>query len=159
MSETTDQELISIGEVTIPFYEDRLIVQLGEDGEIYVALRPIVDALGLDWSGQLQRIKRDPVLSEGITTISVVITPAQMPRERGEGDKMQVATRTTCPTKLRPRGRCTLTACIRDLEFSNPYIWDKMPHISRMLIFYPDMGHPTMGKQFARDVLSFLQEG
>ena len=79
MSETNDQELISIGEVTIPFYEDRLIVQLGEDGEIYVALRPIVEALGLDWSGQLQRIKRDPVLSEEITTISVVITPTQMP--------------------------------------------------------------------------------
>ena len=40
-------DLISIGEVTIPFYEDNLIVQLGEDGEIYVALRPIVQALGL----------------------------------------------------------------------------------------------------------------
>ena len=90
MSETNDQELISIGEVTIPFYEDRLIVQLGEDGEIYVALRPIVEALGLDWSGQLQRIKRDPVLSEEITTISVVITPTQMPRERGEGSKYYV---------------------------------------------------------------------
>ncbi len=90
MSETNDQELISIGEVSIPFYEDRLIVQLGEDGEIYVALRPIVEALGLDWSGQLQRIKRDPVLSEEITTISVVITPTQMPRERGEGSKYYV---------------------------------------------------------------------
>lgn len=90
MSETNDQELISIGEVTIPFYEDRLIVQLGEDGEIYVALRPIVEALGLDWSGQLQRIKRDPVLSEEITTISVVITPTQMPRERGEGAKYYI---------------------------------------------------------------------
>lgn len=90
MSETTDQELISIGEVTIPFYEDRLIVQLGEDGEIYVALRPIVEALGLDWSGQLQRIKRDPVLSEEITTISVVMTPTQMPRERGEGAKYYI---------------------------------------------------------------------
>ncbi len=42
-------ELVSIGEVTIPFYEDNLIVQLGEDGEIYVVLRPIVEALGLSW--------------------------------------------------------------------------------------------------------------
>ena len=66
MSETTDQELISIGEVTIPFYEDRLIVQLGEDGEIYVALRPIVEALGLDWSAQYRRVQRDPVLSESV---------------------------------------------------------------------------------------------
>ena len=83
-------DLISIGEVTIPFYEDRLIVQLGEDGEIYVALRPIVESLGLDWAGQLQRIKRDPVLSEEIKTISVVITPTQMQRKRGEGAKYYV---------------------------------------------------------------------
>ncbi len=57
MSNKISHELISIGEVSIPFYEDRLIVQLGEDGEIYVALRPVVEALGLDWSGQLQRVK------------------------------------------------------------------------------------------------------
>jgi hypothetical protein len=90
MSNESGKELVSIGEVTIPFYDDNLIVQLGEDGEIYVALRPTVEALGLDWSGQLQRIKRDPVLSEEIKTISVVITPTQMPRERGEGAKYYV---------------------------------------------------------------------
>jgi hypothetical protein len=90
MTDETGKALISIGEVTIPFHEDRLIVQLGEDGEIYVALRPIVETLGLDWSGQLQRIKRDPVLSEEIKTISVVITPTQMVRERGEGAKYYV---------------------------------------------------------------------
>ena len=73
MSSETGNELISIGEVTIPFYEDRLIVQLGEDGEIYVALRPIVEALGLNWSGQLQRIKRDVVLNKHLKTLSVVV--------------------------------------------------------------------------------------
>lgn len=67
-------ELISIGEVTIPFYEDKLIVQLGEDGEIYVALRPIVEALGLNWSGQLQRVKRDAVLGKHLKTLSMVVT-------------------------------------------------------------------------------------
>ena len=82
-------DLVSIGEVTIPFYEDNLIVQLGEDGEIYVALRPIVEALGLDWSGQLQRIKRDPVLSDEIKTISVGVTTTQI-RGRGEGAKYHV---------------------------------------------------------------------
>ena len=77
MSETTDQELISIGEVTIPFYEDRLIVQLGEDGEIYVALRPIVEALGLSWGSQFNRIKRDAVLAKKIRTLSVFVTNTQ----------------------------------------------------------------------------------
>lgn len=90
MSSKTDQELISIGEVTVPFYEDRLVVQLGEDGEIYVALRPIVEALGLDWAGQYQRIKRDPVLSEETKTISVGVTPTQIHRKRGEGSKRYV---------------------------------------------------------------------
>lgn len=82
-------DVISIGEVTIPFYEDTLIVQLGEDGKIYVALRPIVEALGLDWSAQLQRIKRDPVLSGETKTISVGVTTTQI-KKRGEGAKYHV---------------------------------------------------------------------
>lgn len=84
----SSHEIVSIGEVTIPFYEDNLIIQLGEDGVIYIALRPIVEALGLDWSGQLQRIKRDPVLSEEIKTISVGVTTTQI--KRGEGAKFHV---------------------------------------------------------------------
>ena len=74
MSNETDKALISVGEVTIPFYEDRLVVQLGEDGQIYVALRPIVEVLGLNWSGQLQRIKRNAVLGKHWRTLSVVVT-------------------------------------------------------------------------------------
>ena len=70
-------DLISIGEVTIPFYDDRLIVQLGEDGEIYVALRPIVESLGLSWGSQFNRIKRDAVLSKKVQTLSVFVTNTQ----------------------------------------------------------------------------------
>ena len=39
-----------------------------------MALRPIVEALGLNWSGQLQRIKRDAVLGKHLKTLSVVVT-------------------------------------------------------------------------------------
>lgn len=35
------------------------------DGVHHVALRPICDALGIDWEAQRQRIKRNPVLTEG----------------------------------------------------------------------------------------------
>lgn len=77
MSNETGKELVSIGEVTIPFYEDSLIVQLGEDGEIYVALRPIVEAIGLSWGSQLNRIKRDAVLSKKMQTLSVFVTNTQ----------------------------------------------------------------------------------
>jgi hypothetical protein len=80
MSVEPANALVSIGEVTIPFYDDNLIIQLGEDGEIYVALRPIVEALGLSWGSQLNRIKRDAVLSKKIRTLSVFITNTQ-----GEG--------------------------------------------------------------------------
>jgi hypothetical protein len=34
-------------------------------GNTFVALKPIVDALGIDWEGQRQRVQRDPILSEG----------------------------------------------------------------------------------------------
>ncbi len=84
MNQDSGSELVSIGEVTIPFYEDTLIVQLGEDGEIYVALRPIVESLGLDWSAQYRRIKRDPVLSKEMKMISVAVTATEI-RQRGEG--------------------------------------------------------------------------
>jgi len=39
--------------------------------EVVVAVKPIVEALGLDWAGQLQRIKRDPVLSKGMGVITI----------------------------------------------------------------------------------------
>jgi hypothetical protein len=35
-------------------------------GVIFVALKPIVLAMGLNWSGQEQRVKRDPILREGV---------------------------------------------------------------------------------------------
>lgn len=37
---------------------------------VWVALRPIVEAMGLDWSAQLKRVKRDPILSEGVAMMA-----------------------------------------------------------------------------------------
>lgn len=45
-----------------------------EDDLVYVALKPIVEAIGLVWQGQLERVKRDPVLREGI---SVILIPSR----------------------------------------------------------------------------------
>jgi hypothetical protein len=36
------------------------------EGIVFVVFKPVVEAIGLAWHGQLERIKRDPVLSEGI---------------------------------------------------------------------------------------------
>ena len=50
------------------------LVAITIDGVHHVALRPIVQALGLDWAAQFSRIKRHPVLST-----CVAVTTTQMP--------------------------------------------------------------------------------
>ncbi len=37
---------------------------------IHVAIRPICEALGLDWSGQFRRLKRDPVLERRVAMMA-----------------------------------------------------------------------------------------
>ena len=51
--------------VTIPFYGDSIVALL-VDGEYMVPVKPIAERLGLDWNGQLQRMKRDFVLNKGM---------------------------------------------------------------------------------------------
>jgi hypothetical protein len=41
---------------------------------VLVAIKPIVVAMGLNWSGQEQRLKRDPVLQEGICMMHIPST-------------------------------------------------------------------------------------
>jgi hypothetical protein len=55
------------------------------DGTAYVVFKPVVEAIGLSWHGQLERVKRDQVLSEGIRMIRI-------PFMRG-GDQDAVALR------------------------------------------------------------------
>ena len=51
--------------IVVPFQGDTLIAVERADG-IYIAIRPICERLGIQWSGQLQRIKRHPILSEAV---------------------------------------------------------------------------------------------
>lgn len=56
--------------MTVHFYGTEMIgFELG--GMVVVALKPIVEGIGLDWSGQLRRIKHDPILSEGMVMMSI----------------------------------------------------------------------------------------
>lgn len=41
-----------------------------QEGGVYIALKPMVEAIGIDWSSQLKRIKRDPILSEGMVIMT-----------------------------------------------------------------------------------------
>lgn len=51
--------------VAVQFRADTLFAVERDDG-VFVAIKPISDALGLKWSSQHDRLRRDPVLSEGI---------------------------------------------------------------------------------------------
>lgn len=68
----------------VPFHGDQILTIKDQGGTIRVAVKPIAETTGLDWSSQFQRIKRDPVLS----TCMVIIT-MQMP---GDDQKRDIAT-------------------------------------------------------------------
>lgn len=55
----------------VPFHGETLLVIEDSLGEQYIAMRPTVEALGLDWKNQLRRIQQDETLSEGLTTLPV----------------------------------------------------------------------------------------
>ncbi len=56
---------------TINFHGDALSVIERDDGR-YVAMRPIVEAMGMGWGSQRQKIIGDPVLGSTVTTVVTV---------------------------------------------------------------------------------------
>lgn len=57
--------------VKVDFHGDTLFAQPHDDGAIIVAVKPIIDRLGLDWEAQRKRIQRDELLSEGAAIMEV----------------------------------------------------------------------------------------
>jgi hypothetical protein len=74
MSEET--ALVPIEERQVDFYGDEIITALAEvkgEEQVLVPLRPICEYLGLNWSAQSRRLKRDMVLSE-VQLVAVMAT-------------------------------------------------------------------------------------
>lgn len=69
-----DKALVPVEQKEVAFYEDDIVAVRLADGNIYVPIRPICDNLGVTLAGQRERINRDPVLSEEITSVSVTLT-------------------------------------------------------------------------------------
>lgn len=68
------EALVPIEEKAVEFYEDQVravAVEIEGQRRVFVPIKPISDYLGLDWSGQYQRIQRDPVLSDEARLIGV----------------------------------------------------------------------------------------
>ena len=60
-----EKALIPIEEQKVDFYGDEIttaLVNVSGCTMMYVPIRPICEYLGLIWSGQFERIQRDPVL-------------------------------------------------------------------------------------------------
>lgn len=55
--------------VNIPFHGGSIVATVGEDGKPLVALKPVCEAIGLNYSGQLQRLKRQPWAEQGMVVI------------------------------------------------------------------------------------------
>ena len=85
-NDMTESALVPVEQKTILFYEDEITAVRTGDGRVFVPIRPIVERLGLSWSGQRERINRDRVLSEEVATVRVT---------RTEGDR-QIARELSC---------------------------------------------------------------
>ena len=94
--------------VQVPFHGDTIFA-IERDNEILVALKPIVEALGLHWRGQRERVLRDSVLSEGVRVI-------RTPSSGGEQDT------TVLPLNLLPG----FLFGIDDRRIGDPAIRDKV---------------------------------
>jgi len=67
----------------VEFYDDELTAVLDKDGSVFVSLRQMCDALGLDRRGQVRRIQRHDILSDGYKG-GVIMSPPS-PSGRGGG--------------------------------------------------------------------------
>lgn len=75
-----ENALIPVEQKSVDFYGDEIMtvmIELNDKRQIYVPVRPICDYLGLSWSGQLERINRDPVLSDAARFVRVTRTNSQ----------------------------------------------------------------------------------
>ncbi|MEO8288182.1 MAG: phage antirepressor N-terminal domain-containing protein [Chloroflexota bacterium] len=71
--------LVPVQQRQVDFYGDEIVavvVDEGEQPQVYVPLRPIVEYLGMSWSGQFERVKGDEVLADVVRSVRVTRTEA-----------------------------------------------------------------------------------
>ena len=69
-----EQALSVIEQKEVQFYNATIIAVRVHNGEVFVPIRLICDNLGITLAGQRERIQRDAVLSEVVTSVSVTLT-------------------------------------------------------------------------------------
>ncbi|MFQ5400523.1 MAG: phage antirepressor N-terminal domain-containing protein [Anaerolineae bacterium] len=74
-----EKALVPVEERTVVFYDDELtavLVQEGDQTQVFVPLRPICKFLGVAWSPQRRRVNQNPILSEVVRSVTVTVTEA-----------------------------------------------------------------------------------
>jgi len=66
-----DKAVVPVEQKEVQFYEDTITAVRLVDGTIFVPLRSLVERLELSWTGQRERIHRDPVLAEEARSVRV----------------------------------------------------------------------------------------
>jgi hypothetical protein len=72
-----DTALVPIEEKTVDFYGDEInaaLVEIDGSQQVFVPLRPICEYLGLAWSSQIQRTRRDQLLAQELNSVFVTNT-------------------------------------------------------------------------------------
>ena len=59
-----EKQLTTVEQREVSFYEDELVAIRADDGHIYVSVRHLSDALGLNPTGQIRRIRRQAILDK-----------------------------------------------------------------------------------------------
>ncbi|MFO7681918.1 MAG: phage antirepressor N-terminal domain-containing protein [Chloroflexota bacterium] len=72
----TKRSLQVVEQKIVEFYEDELVAVRVNDGHIYVSLRHLCSALGIDAQAQTRRIRRQAVLEKGFAQMPIT-TPAR----------------------------------------------------------------------------------
>lgn len=57
-------------EISLVNFHEQTLVAISHEGKQYVAMRNVVENLGLDWSAQAQRIKRHGIMNKGVVMIT-----------------------------------------------------------------------------------------
>ncbi len=71
----TDKALQPIEQKQVDFYGDELTAVRAEDGQVYVSIRHMCQALELNTQAQTRRVRRQPILADGYKGVAMMATP------------------------------------------------------------------------------------
>lgn len=80
LTRSTDKDLVGV-----QFHGARLIAVRGETPETtMVAMRPVVEGMGIDWASQFKRLRRHPVLQTCVVKMTMQMPGDESKRSSSE---------------------------------------------------------------------------